>query len=706
MNNKYQKANSKNINEELAQVCDPIKASEYINTIISKNIIDNIKIPIFDLNKVKYNLKHVMRKMRYICSSQLNYKQLQKDNYLYLFLNLSLYLLEYKTNIKQQKEILLNNYVILLNKIFLIKKIGIRDISILIKFLTYSSIYNRNEINNNNINVLEKLTGNRIKSYERIQFVIDIIKKLNIPMLSIEFCEFLNAQFLMNKYNTYLLAKKTDLLELIFLKDQNDYVLDCISKIYSFRSNKSFLELFIEKIKDVYKERRDKNMNNKNETEMNNFLLNLLYNINRSILFIKSIKQNEENKTKEDSYFPEHGFLFINDKKNGLYLEKIIVRNSLTIVFSFNFVPKDKSDTSKNDIEYPIIYANSNSEDDSIYFYLKNDIFYYRQFKSKKPYSICNIKKKQTYLCYYSIKEHENFVLTIKSDNFEFEITDAYKGFLKKNLTMRIGRYSKQNFEGYMGPILIFKEYLDNEFKNYIFSLKGCYDRILYFYDYNTIESDKFDRYYNYIINDGDVSNCLGIKEENKKYYGNKKPKKDKKNNIKNNSEMNNRDFFINMKKKLKENNVINSNLFSYISPLFSNSALNKNLYNNHIFVQTLIKKIDQKSGRSSVIFYKNKSFIFQFLKYDGIYYIIMVLELIMANHDFIKIQSHEKAIIDIFKCIIIFITGLLSYIDIESYYTEIRKLLFCIKKFFIIFNIIIISNRKIMSLKIKFAIR
>ncbi len=52
---------------------------------------------------------------------------------------------------------------------------------------------------------------------------------------------------------------------------------------------------------------------------------------------------------------------------------------------------------------------------------------------------------------------------------------------------MRIGRYDRQNFEGYIGPILIFKELFENEYKNYIFSLKGYYDKILYFHEYNTI---------------------------------------------------------------------------------------------------------------------------------------------------------------------------------------------------------------------------
>ena len=690
MSHKHQKSKSRRKYDAMAANLGPIKESDYINTIISKNIIGDISIPTIDFNKLKYNINNLMRKMLYICSSKSNYKQLKKDNYLFEFLNLSLFLLEYKTNIKQQKEELLKSYILLLNKVFINNKISIRDISLLIKFLIYSSVYDRKDININNINLLEKLTGNRIKSYETIKFVIDIIKTLNIPMVSIEFCEFLNAHFLMNKYNTFLLTKKTDLLDLIFLKDQNDYILDCLSKIYSFRSNRTFIELFFEKIKDVYKEIRDKNINKKNESEMNTYLLKILNNINRSILFITSIKQNEENKFKEDSYFPTHGFFFSNSKNNGLFLEKIIIRNNLTIVFSFNFIPSDKKDTSKNDKEYPIIYANSNKDPkDSMYFYIKNDVFYYKQFKSNKLYPICNIKKNQTYLCYYSIKEHENFIIAIKSDDFEYEITDIYKDFLKKNITIRIGRYNKQNFEGYMGSILLFKEYFDEEYKNYFFSLKGHYDRILYFYNYNTSESDKFDGYYNSIINDGNVANCFGVGEENKKDYENKKVKKEGENNCQNNNnniKMNNRDYFLHMRKRLKENDIINSNLMCYVSPLFSNSALKKKIFTNHIFVETSIKKLDTDT-EGTVIFYKNRSFIFQFLKYDGFYYIIMVLEIIMANYDYIKIKSHEKAITDIFQCIIIFITGLLSYINIESYYNEIRKLIFCIKKFFLKFN-------------------
>ena len=687
---------------------EPINESIYINEIISNNISKDLKFPNLNFKKFipssEAAIFHIIRKLNYICFNKSNYKELKKESYLNIFFHFTLYIIEYKSKTKHITDLLINNYICLLHKIYVNKKISIRDISILIKFITYCSVYSRKEINSNNKNILTNLSKNRIKYYEIIKFVIDIIKKLNIDIVTIEFCEFLNGHFLLEKYNLYFLTQKTELLELLFLNDQNDFVLDFLSKIYSFRSNKEFLELFIEKIKNIYKERRDKNITKENEVEMNSSFLKLLDNLNRSILFIQSIKQNEENKSKEDSYFPEKGFIFNNNRTNGLYIEKIIVNNSFTIVFSFCFSPdKSNSQTNKNDdIEYPIIFACSDKDSkDYFYFYVKGGCLFYKQNKANKNYNICNIKNNQTYLCYYSVKEHNNLIFAIKSDNFEFEVCDVYKDFLKKNLTMRIGRYDKQNFEGYIGPILIFKEYFENEYKNYIFSFKGNYDKILYIHDYNTDESDRYDKYINQILNDGNCTNCIEISEENRKIIDKnikKEKEKDKKNKNKtknNNASINtevritNREYFLNIKKKLQEDDILNKNLMCYISPLFNNSSFKKSYFINNIFIETLIKKFvnDSKNDKSSTIFYQNKCFIFQFLKYDGINYLIMTLELIMANSDIIKTDQHKKIIIDIFQCILIFMNGMLSYIDIESYSNNICKFLFCLKKFFFKFS-------------------
>jgi len=697
-------------------ISDIIEQSEYINTIISHNILENFNTPFFSFKKVfpksKSNLYSFIRKMKFICSSKSNYKKLKKDSYLSLLLNLGLNVLEFKNDNQEIRINLLKNYALLLNKLYINEKIKLRDISIIIKFLAYSSIYRRKEINKDNIHLLKKLTGSQIKYYENIKLIIEIIKKLNIAMITLEFCEFLNAQFLVNKTNILILTENTDLLELLYLNDQNVFVLDFLSKIYSFRSDKRFLELFIEKIKNIYKERRDKNITKENEVEMNNSINNLLYNLNRSILFIQSLKQNEENKNKEDSFFPEKGFLFNNLKHNGLYVEKIIVQHCLTIVFSFCFSPKDQN-THDNDIEYPIFIAFSDKgQNEAIYFYIKNDLFYYKQVKSNRLYPICEVKKNQTYLVYYSIKEHDSFVLKIKSDNFEpEEIKESYKQLLRKNLTMYIGRYNKHNFEGYIGPILIFKEDFDDELKNAIFLFKGYYDKILYFHEFNTLESDKYDEYINYILNDGNYNNYIqGNKTENnnekksKKLFE-KKNKNNKSNDATNVAKINNRDYFLKIQKRLKDSDELNKNLLGYISPLFGNSAKKKREFTNNIIIETIIKKLTENS---STVFYKNKSFIFQFLKYDGIYYLIMILELIITNYENIKTDAHKKNIIHIFQCILIFMTGVLSHINIEFYLYEIRLFLFCIKKFIIKFSkfegvgneIHIILNNNLQSLK------
>ena len=72
--------------------------------------------------------------------------------------------------------------------------------------------------------------------------------------------------------------------------------------------------------------------------------------------------------------------------------------------------------------------------------------------------------------------------------------------------------------------------------------------------------------------------------------------------------------------------------------------------------------------------------------------------ELIIANADNIKTKQHQKAIVDIFQCILIFITGLLSYIDIENYYNGIRNFLFCIKKV----NTFLVNYQYLYSLLLK----
>ena len=158
-------------------ISDIITESEYINTIISHNILENFNIPFFSFKKIfpksNSNLFCFIRRMKFICASKSNYKKLNKDSYLNLLLNLGLNVLEYKNDNQEIRIILLKNYVLLLNKMYINEKIKLRDISIIIKFLAYSSIYKRKEINKDNVHLLRKLTGSQIKYYENIKLIIE-----------------------------------------------------------------------------------------------------------------------------------------------------------------------------------------------------------------------------------------------------------------------------------------------------------------------------------------------------------------------------------------------------------------------------------------------------------------------------------------------------------------------------------------------------
>ena len=137
-----------------------IKESEYINTIISHNILENFKMSFFSFKKIypksKVNLLCFIRRMKYICASKSCYKSSKKDSYLNLLLNLGLNVLEFNNNNMKIKKELLKNYVLLFNKMYLNEKIKLRDISIIIKFLAYSSIYKRKEIDKDNIHLLKQ----------------------------------------------------------------------------------------------------------------------------------------------------------------------------------------------------------------------------------------------------------------------------------------------------------------------------------------------------------------------------------------------------------------------------------------------------------------------------------------------------------------------------------------------------------------------
>ena len=111
-------------------------------------------------------------------------------------------------------------------------------------------------------------------------------------------------------------------------------------------------------------------------------------------------------------------------------------------------------------------------------------------------------------------------LLFIKDKNFfslkvfvkELEIYTQKNKFtseLKKNMDINIGKLNQLNFEGYIGPILIFKKYFE-EIPRIFLDLKGSYEKALfYFRDYDTSSVDIYIKKENYIENKEDLSKFL-----------------------------------------------------------------------------------------------------------------------------------------------------------------------------------------------------
>ena len=260
-----------------------------------------------------------------------------------------LFILEEESpKIKDMKDVFLSDIILLVKKLFLSKKLNNKDILLLIKFITFTSIHSRKEITQNNVDLLMSLSNSQIKNYSRIELAFNFIIKINNALITYDFCQFLKKNILTNKNNFHLIIEKTDLLNFLFLEDEENKILNFLTEIYSFKFNRNFLSLFLDKINIAY-DIKNKN-NNANE---------LLQELNRSISFITQLKENEDILYEKDPYILPKSFYFNNEPDNGIYLKDIQMHHSISFIFSFNFSPKKNKQKSMNNKnankEYPII---------------------------------------------------------------------------------------------------------------------------------------------------------------------------------------------------------------------------------------------------------------------------------------------------------------------------------------------------------------
>ena len=617
-----------------------ISETDYINIIIIHNIDENQIFTVFSIKKLfdklkEQNIKNVFLAFHHLCNSPELFDNLKGKEYLGAIFFILLFVLEEESpKIENLKEAFLADIILLVNKLFLSKKLSNKDILLLAKFISFTSIHLRKEITQNNVDLLMSLSNKLIKYYSRLKLAIQIIIEINSASITYEFCKFLQKHFLGNKINLMIFTQKTDLLNLIFLQDEENKVLDFLADIYSFKYNRHFLDLFLSKINSKY-DIKNKNVNT----------IDIFKDLNKTILFIAQLKEKEEIQYENDPYILNKSFYFTQNINNGIYLNNIQINNSLTIIFSFNFnlLQNKNKLMNKSNInkEYPIINLveidkGKINEKNSLSFFIKKGIFYFKNFFSDKKTEVVNIEHNQTYICHYSIKEKNFFSLQLYTKGKELiNYQNKFTNELKKNMDMHIGIYNNINFEGNIGTIFLFKKYYE-DIPQIFLNLKGNYDKALYYFnkDYSTNAVDIYDK----------------IKNEKNNFIENKKLTED-----------------------------MSKFLIAYITPLEQGQILKKLFYYNTTFIETKINCY--KNNKICELFFYNNFSIFEFIKYEGLNYIVLLFELITSNIDNMNNDLDKLLILDLFRNNINLIIKVIDSININFFLDEIRCILFSLKK-------------------------
>ena len=638
-----------------------ISESDYINNIINSIgevcLFPNFSIePIFKILKEKQLLR-LLSSFNYICNSKLLFNKLSNKCYEGVIIHLLLYLLETEnTRLNNLKKIFIRNIFLLIKKLYLSKNYSEKEIILTIKLLAFSSIYARKEIKFQNISLKNK----KIKYYkQRFCLSIELVKLINVPKITIEFCEFIEISFLKFKPNLVLLQMNEDLLDLLYLKDEDGKIITFLSNLYSFKFRGIFMKLFVNKIQEIYLP-KNKNINQ----------IQALKKINNILSFLSNIQILEDKKYEQDSYILPKGFICNNNIMNGISTNNIItLNNSFSLIFSFCFIPEKKIIKKKiveektnifgkkgtkkipnsecDEQEYPIL--NFFPIKEGMSFYIKDGYLFHKEYCSEKILPLTAINENFTYIIYYTIKQKKNYLITIRGENMNITHEKKFHGEINnKQITINLGKFNQNNFEGYLGPVLLFNKNLEENDLKYIIPWKGSYERILYFHDYNMIGINKYDKLTNYI----------------------------------NENMSNKQEIFYNSIKYFKENENLSNNILAFISPLNEEKIPKKNIYYNTSFVETKIKfNAPPNIENCGVLFFRNNYTQFEFLKFEGFNYLVLILELLGENAENIKTDEDKTLLLTLFTNVIKYSNDLLFILNMDYYKKEIRNLLFAVEK-------------------------
>ena len=633
------------------------------------NINDNIFVEGDSLNSFKAcNFCKILNKINFVSKKDKKFiisNMKNKNAYTSLFIHLILFISE-ENKFFDENKIILRKYSEILTKLYKEKLVDKNNLLIIIEFISLLSIYDRNDFTSN------EMPKNRIiKKYNFLKYSLNIIIKINEAEIAENFLKFINNTILKQKANLFLITEKTDFLELININPIKRYIMDFLANIYSFRYSKSFLDVFTKQIKDIY----DLKNNNNPTIEVLKYLQNDIY-------LLKKMQEIELKKYKQDPFVLNQGFVINNNsEKTSAVIKEIIVKDQFTMIFSFCYSPDDKinidninpransvtmpnkSQKIKKDI-IPIIELIKEevayNEISGFSFYIKDGWLMHRKYNSVEEKKICQIENNQTYMCYYSILEGDHYLINVKSakdiKSNGFLEKEPIKFLLKNRLKLQIGKFfnqSNSSFEGYIGPILLFNTCLNNEYRKNIFILKGSYDKMLFFDKINSKFTDKFDKDVNF-------------------------PFLNKPNEV-NNNYIAAKNFFM------KEKNKILDSLIYNITPIYQGSSLTKKDYINSFPKEYKINfATPPHPMHGCVYFFRNLPTPMEFLKYEGVNFLIMCFELIISNIDHLNMDNIENeriTILNLFSYLIPYIQDLIFLLKIDYYENDIRHILFALEK-------------------------
>ena len=619
-----------------------------------------------DFGKVYYRTNYISKSnSKYIISNLKN-----KKSYLSMFVYIILYSIEEKKSFfKISNKLLIKNYLSILIKLYKQKIIDKNNLLIIIELISLLSIYERVDFTST-----EFPKNKMIKNYKIFKYSIDIIKRIKEVKIAKEYLDFIKENIIKYKVNLFLITEKVDILGLISVYPNEKPIMNFLANLYSFKYSQSFLDVFSNQIKDVY------DINNNNENTLN--VLDLL---KADLYLLNAMQEIELKRYKEDPFILNYGFVICNNsEKFCAIVKEIIIKEQFTMIFSFCYSPDEKGNNNENnnvnnnintinirsskikkDIGIPIIELikedSSFSEVSGFSFFIQGGYLYHRKYNSNEEIKICEIVNDQTYMCYYHILEGDHFMVNVKSPKDTKTsgvfVKRSIKFLLKNKLKLQIGKFfsqSNSSFDGYIGPIILFNTCLSDEYRKNIFILKGSYDKMLYFDNINSKFVDKYDKDMNFPF----------LNEIDEKNYNNFSFSKD---------------FFE------KEKNKIYEALIYNITPSYQSSSLKKKDFTNSFLKEFKINFSQPPNPHiGNVFFFKNSPTPMEFLKYEGVNFLILIFELIVSNLDNLNPQNIENekiTVLNLFSNLIPYIKNLIFLLKVDYYEDDIRHILFALEK-------------------------